>query len=82
VPKYWQISDPAIANPPLCRLPLRPDNVWDIDCSGFSPTTVNGMDIHGAYFMTDATIDLMRQVLKGLDRDVLVDRKIAPPPKL
>ena len=39
------------------------------------------MDIHGTYFVTDATINLMRQVLKGLDRDVLVDRKIAPPPK-
>ena len=31
------------------------------------------------HFMIDAT--MMRQVLKGLDRDVLVDRKIAPPPK-
>jgi len=39
------------------------------------------MGIHGAYFETDATIELMRQVLKGIDRNVLVDRKIAPPPK-
>ncbi len=57
------------------------DNVWDIDCSTFFPSTVNGMGIHGAYFETDATIELMRQVLKGIDRNVLVDRKIAPPPK-
>lgn len=73
----------GLANrPPLSDRAAPTDNVWDIDCSGFFPTTVNGMDIHGAYFVTDATIDLMRQVLKGLDRDVLVDRKIAPPPKL
>jgi len=89
VPKYWRISDRArrfgragIAHyPPLISQPPATDNVWGIDCSGFFPATVNGMDIHGAYFVTDATIDLMRQVLKGLDRDVLVDRKIAPPPK-
>ena len=73
----------GVANrPPLSTSSSPTDNVWDIDCAGFFPTTVNGMDIHGAYFVTDATIDLMRQVLKGLDRDVLVDRKIAPPPKL
>jgi esterase/lipase superfamily enzyme len=72
----------GLANRPPVSTPSSPtDNVWDIDCSNFFPATVNGMDIHGAYFVTDATIDLMRQVLKGLDRDVLVDRKIAPPPK-
>jgi hypothetical protein len=58
------------------------DNVWAIDCSSLFPSTVSRMEIHGAYFMIGATINLMRQVLKGLDRDVLVDRKIAPPPKL
>jgi hypothetical protein len=67
--------------PPLVTQPPATDNVWDIDCSGLFPPTVNGMNIHGAYFETDVTINLMRQVLKGLDRDVLVDRKIAPPPK-
>ena len=67
--------------PPLVSQPPATDNVWDIDCSSLFPSTVNGMDIHGAYFMTDATINLMCQVLKGIDRDVLVDRKIAPPPK-
>jgi hypothetical protein len=67
--------------PPLVTQPPSTDNVWDIDCSGLFPATVNGMNIHGAYFETDVTINLMRQVLKGLDRDVLVDRKIAPPPK-
>ena len=29
------------------------------------------MDIHGAYFVTDAVIDLMRKILKGIDRNVL-----------
>jgi hypothetical protein len=29
------------------------------------------MDIHGAYFVTAATINLMRQILRGIDRDVL-----------
>jgi len=67
--------------PPLVTQPPATDNVWDIDCSNFFPSTVNGMEVHGAYFLTDATIDLMRQVLKGIDRDVLVERKIAPPPK-
>ncbi len=72
----------GLANRPPLAEPASPtDNVWDIDCSTFFPSTVNGMGIHGAYFETDATIDLMRQVLKGIDRDVLVDRKIAPPPK-
>lgn len=72
----------GLANrPPLSTASSPTDNVWDIDCSGFFPATVNGMDIHGAYFVTDATIDLMRQVLKGLDRNVLIDRKIAPPAK-
>lgn len=44
--------------PPLVTQPPATDNVWDIDRSGFFPTTVNGMDIHGAYFVTDAAIDL------------------------
>ena len=90
MPKYWQISDRArllgraglAQYPPLVSQPPATDDVWDIDCSSLFPSTVNGMDIHGAYFMIDATINLMRQVLKGLDRDVLVNRKIAPAPKL
>src|SRR5438477_2180164 len=72
----------GLANRPPLAEPASPtDNVWDIDCSTFFPSTVNGMEIHGAYFVTDATIDLMRQVLKGIDRSVVVDWKIAPPLK-
>jgi hypothetical protein len=29
------------------------------------------MDIHGAYFVTAGTLNLMRQILRGIDRDVL-----------
>src|SRR6266576_4278772 len=47
------------------------DNVWDLDCSSFFPATVKGMDIHGAYFKTQGTFDLMREILKGTDRTVL-----------
>jgi esterase/lipase superfamily enzyme len=68
------------ARPPLVTELPATDNVWDVDCSGFFSSAVKGMDIHGAYFVTKQTIELMRQVLKGLDRSVLVDRKIAPPP--
>jgi esterase/lipase superfamily enzyme len=57
--------------PPLVDSLPATDNVWDVDCSSFFPPNVNGMDIHGAYFVTDGTIELMRQVLKGLDRGVL-----------
>jgi esterase/lipase superfamily enzyme len=57
--------------PPLVTQPPQTDNVWDVDCSGFFPATVSGTDIHGAYFITDGTIELMRQILRGVDRNVL-----------
>ena len=66
--------------PPLITALPQTDNVWDVDCSSFFPPTIGGMAIHGAYFVTDATIELMRQILRGIDRGVLVNRKIAPPP--
>ena len=47
------------------------DNVWDVDCSSFFPPAVGGAGIHGAYFVNDGTINLMRHVLRGLDRGVL-----------
>jgi hypothetical protein len=56
------------------------DNVWDVDCSAFFPPAISGTSIHGAYFVTDATIDLMRQILKGIDRGVLVKSGVAPMP--
>jgi esterase/lipase superfamily enzyme len=58
-------------SPPLVTQPPQTDNVWDVDCSSFFPASVSGTDIHGAYFVTDGTIELMRQILRGVDRGVL-----------
>jgi len=58
--------------PPLVDGPPQTDNVWDIDCSSFFPASVGGESIHGAYFSTDAVIGLMRKILTGIDRGVLV----------
>ena len=58
--------------------PAAPDNVWDTDCSGcFAEDEV---DVHSAYFKLDqypALRRLMREVLRGVDRGVLVNRNIA-----
>ena len=62
----------GLANrPPLVTTLPATDNVWDVDCSSFFPPNVSGPDIHGAYFVTDGTIEFMRQVLRGIDRGVL-----------
>ncbi len=59
------------SRPPLnINLP-RTDNVWDIDCSSFFPNNIGSMDIHGAYFDNDTVIDLMRKLLRGIDRNIL-----------
>jgi esterase/lipase superfamily enzyme len=55
--------------PPLADASSPTDNVWDVDCSGFFQQGVG--DIHGAYFLTDGTVNLMRYILRGLDRGVL-----------
>jgi esterase/lipase superfamily enzyme len=55
-----------------------PDNVWDTDCSGFFAK--NEDNIHSAYFKFDkypALQRLMRGVLRGVDRGVLVNGEIA-----
>jgi esterase/lipase superfamily enzyme len=57
--------------PPVADVSSPTDNVWDVDCSSFFPAETSPQDIHGAYFFNDGTIELMRQVLRGLDRDVL-----------
>lgn len=59
--------------PPLVDKPPQTDNVWDIDCSRFFPSTVGAEAIHSAYFTTGTIIDLMRKVLSGVDRGVLAD---------
>lgn len=57
--------------PPLVDQPPATDNVWDVDCSSFFAPSVGAEDIHSAYFNTPGTIDLMRLVLRGVDRGVL-----------
>jgi esterase/lipase superfamily enzyme len=60
-----------------------PDNVWDIDCSRFfnSQTVENyPLDVHSAYFTVPDTIKLIRELLRGVDRTVLVDQGVAPTP--
>jgi esterase/lipase superfamily enzyme len=46
-----------------------PDNVWSIDCSHFLQGKKN---IHSAYFDDQPVQSLMRDLLRGLDRRVLV----------
>ena len=66
----------GLANrPPLVTQLPATDNVWDVDCSSFFPAAVTGEEIHGAYFGSehapDGTIELIRQILRGIDRGVL-----------
>jgi len=62
----------GLANrPPISDAQPATDNVWDVDCSSFFPPSVGGADIHGAYFLNDGTINLMRAILRGIDRNVL-----------
>jgi esterase/lipase superfamily enzyme len=55
-----------------------PDNVWDIDCSALIPQTMNGIDVHGVYFQERACYDLMRELLRGIDRSILVGKAVVP----
>jgi esterase/lipase superfamily enzyme len=47
-----------------------PDNVWQVDCSPMFNPGQSG--IHSAYFEEARTIDLMRRILCGTDRTVLM----------
>ena len=62
-------------DPPLVTQPPATDNVWQVDCSSFFPATVTGEEIHGAYFGSEhapgGTVELIRQILRGIDRGVL-----------
>ncbi len=60
-----------------------PDNVWDVDCSRFfTADTVSNypQGVHSAYFEVPDTIKLMGQLLRGVDRTVLVDEGYVPAP--
>jgi esterase/lipase superfamily enzyme len=59
------------------------DNVWDIDCSRFftSDTVKNyPQGVHSAYFEEPDTVKLIRELLRGVDRTVLVNEGLAPAP--
>jgi esterase/lipase superfamily enzyme len=59
----------------LDRTVQEPDNVWDIDCSStFQADHVPATAIHGAYFDQLQTLDLMRKLLRGVDRSVLTQQ--------
>jgi esterase/lipase superfamily enzyme len=53
-----------------------PDNVWDVNCSGLIPADAD--NIHSAYFESPKVLELMREVLCGVDRSVLVEDGVAP----
>jgi len=55
-----------------------PDNVWDIDCSALLDPALNGIQIHGAYFDEPKCYVLMRSLLQGIDRTVLLATDTIP----
>jgi esterase/lipase superfamily enzyme len=61
------------------------DNIWDVDCTPLLPDGAlydQPWSVHSIYFTDDKIINLMRELLRGLDRSILVSRGIAPaPPK-
>ena len=64
----------------LDRTTPLPDNVWDVDCSSLLKPDVGGMAIHGEYFADgeDQSYQLMRDLLLGVDRSVLLARGLIP----
>jgi esterase/lipase superfamily enzyme len=57
-----------------------PDNVWDIDCSQLIKPEVDGISVHSSYFHTNQSncYGLMRALLQGIDRSVLIARGLIP----
>jgi len=53
-----------------------PDNVWQVDCSSLISNDATG--IHSSYFVEPRTVALMREILRGVDRQVLVSKGLAP----
>jgi esterase/lipase superfamily enzyme len=54
----------------LDRTAPLPDNVWDIDCSRLMDAALGG-EVHSAYFDQPKTKELMRRILRGLDRTIV-----------
>ena len=65
--------------PPLVVAPPQTDNVWDVDCSNLIPAEVDAQTVHGAYFSYPPTLELMRKVLRGIDREVLKKTGVTGP---
>ena len=55
------------------------DNVWDVDCSAFFQKN-KASGIHSAYFGDPDCQKLMRALLQGVDRTVIVNNGLAPKP--
>jgi esterase/lipase superfamily enzyme len=57
-----------------------PDNVWDVDCSTLIDPKVNGIAVHGEYFnpAEEKVYSLVRGILEGTDRSVLIGRGLVP----
>ena len=57
-----------------------PDNVWDVDCTDLLDPNVNGISVHGEYFTPteDRVYALMRAILQGTDRSVLIKQGLVP----
>jgi esterase/lipase superfamily enzyme len=55
-----------------------PDNVWDIDCSTLIAPQVGGLEVHSAYFHEAKCYELMRLLLRGVDRSVLAGTGLLP----
>ncbi len=53
-----------------------PDNVCDVDCTPFFQDHDGSK--HSAYFEVPETVELMRHIVRGVDRDVLRLRGLAP----
>lgn len=58
----------------------RSDNVWDVDCTPFfDKDPKRSKPIHSGYFENPRTRDLMREILRGIDRGVLASRGFTKP---
>jgi len=58
----------------LLKDPAPSSNVWDADCSSLIAKSVGSGDVHSAYFDGSKTLSLMKDVLTGVDRDILRPR--------
>ena len=75
-----QVGKRRLGRAGLDRTYSLPDNVWDIDCSTLLDPNVNGFAIHGEYFNPDedTVYKLLRAVLEGHDRTVLIGDGLFP----